>query len=187
MAAKRFQDGWNRISRDLSQYKDRATGSVNVPRDRSRSKDDESEYDDYYTVADIPYLCNEFGIDYELEFGRHAVTPLDDHPDNYGQGPSSSTRLTAHQFVPDKEELLRNLIQVKRGILSTQFIDNLEGDVYVEWRKGSTWSKYVGVPLSAYREFRTSSSKGTYFKRGRHGPSGAWDGYHAGYSGPPPE
>lgn len=74
--------------------------------------------------------------------------------DEYFQGPTSSTRVQAHQFIPtiDIEEYQRKY--------SNQLFDQLPGYIYVRfWKKNTLW-QYGPCTLRDYRTFRESASKG---------------------------
>lgn len=89
-----------------------------------------------------------------------------DEADTYYQGPSRSTRLRAHQFVPDDPGLIDRINQgVESGTLSTsQFADfNIMGRIYVRFiKRNSLWvyGTVTLIPLAEYRNFRNSVSKG---------------------------
>lgn len=99
----------------------------------------------------------------EGDFEPYFVTKAEE----YYQGPDLSTRVAAHQFIPENhepEEFEYNL--------SPQFIMTLIfGKIYVRWQKprlGSNglWVYGTNTPISlnVYRQFKTSGSKGKYVR-----------------------
>lgn len=91
-----------------------------------------------------------------------------DKAEEYYQGPDLSTRVAAHQFIPENyepEEFEYNL--------SPQFLVHvIFGKVYVRWqrpKRGSTglWVYGTAHPISldVYRQFKASGSKGKYVKQ----------------------
>lgn len=89
-----------------------------------------------------------------------------DEADSYYQGPGRSTRVKAHQFVPDDPGLIDRINQgIESGTLSqSQFADfNIMGRIYVRFlKRNSLWvyGTAVLIPLAEYRSFRNSVSKG---------------------------
>lgn len=90
-----------------------------------------------------------------------------DQADTYYQGPNRSTRVKAHQFVPDDPDLINRVNQaIESGTLSqSQFADDIYimGRIYVRFlKRNSLWvyGTAVLIPLSEYRSFRNSVSKG---------------------------
>lgn len=90
-----------------------------------------------------------------------------DQADEYYQGPDLSTRVAAHQFIPNNyepEEFEYNL--------SPQFaVFLIFGKVYVRWqkpRRGSSGLWVYGttspISLDVYRQFKSSGSKGKYVR-----------------------
>lgn len=108
------------------------------------------------------------------DFGPYFV----DQADQYYMGPSRSTRVRAHQFIPDDPDFMSKLNEaVKSGTLNTsQFLDfNIVGQIYVRFIKYNTlwrYGTYTSIPLSEYRNFRNSVSKGKsvrYLEQYGHG------------------
>jgi hypothetical protein len=98
-------------------------------------------------------------VDYSTQFVEDASPPKD----NYGQGPSRSTRVAAHKFVPHERE--RESLMEKAGARGPT---NTLGTVYVKFqrpgRMGQVW-KYEHVPESIYDSFSNSTSKGRYINQ----------------------
>jgi len=92
------------------------------------------------------------------EFGAYQVTPLPNRPENYGRGPTKSTRVTAHKFVPTNK--------ATDQFLGREVINS--GTVYVKFARpskqqnGDATYKYTNVPLATYESFRSSNSKGRF-------------------------
>lgn len=96
------------------------------------------------------------------EFGAYQVTPLPNKPELYGKGPSKSTRLNAHKFVP----LVRG-----NNELGNPLIPNT-GNVYIRFNRPSKKQieeggatvvyRYSNVPVAVYESFRNNASKGRY-------------------------
>lgn len=98
------------------------------------------------------------------EFGAYQVTPLPNRSEFYGKGPSKSTRVNAHKFVP-----------LVRG--TDMFGDKLtpnQGNVYVKFNYPSKKQmasgsvvvyRYEGVPVAVYESFRNNPSKGRYINQ----------------------
>lgn len=91
-------------------------------------------------------------------FGAYSVTTLPKHPDNYGRGPSKSTRVSSHKFVPGSKT-------------TDQFLGHTvinSGTVYVKFARpskqqsGDATYKYTNVPVAVYEQFRGSNSKGRF-------------------------
>lgn len=86
--------------------------------------------------------------------------------DTYYQGPTRSTRVRAHQFVPDDLEIVDQVRQAtESGVLSQrQLYDfNIMGKIYVRFFKNNSlwrYGVYTPIPLAEYRNFRNSVSKG---------------------------
>lgn len=108
------------------------------------------------------------------DFGPYTL----DEADSYYQGPTRSTRVRAHQFVPDDPEIIQNINQaVESGTLSQrQFLDfNITGMIYVRFIKNNTlwrYGVYTPIALAEYRNFRNSVSKGKsvrYLEQYGHG------------------
>ena len=99
--------------------------------------------------------------------------------DQYYMGPKRSTRVKAHQFMPD-DPLFMNKLEdaTQSGMMNqNQFLDfNIMGKIYVRFIKyNSLWQygTYVSIPLAEYRNFRNSVSKGKsvrYLEQYGHGP-----------------
>lgn len=90
------------------------------------------------------------------DFGPYLL----DEASDYYQGPSKSTRVKAHQFVPllAMDELSED-DEFKRT-LSQQFDASIRGYIYVKfWKRGDIY-KYGPCTLGDYRAFRESASKG---------------------------
>lgn len=84
------------------------------------------------------------------DFGPYFVGKAD----VYFQGPTDSTRVKAHQFIPDfpPEEW-----RTKYGL---QFAWDIPGYIYVVFHKYDTLWRYGPCTLRDYRIFRESASKG---------------------------
>lgn len=84
------------------------------------------------------------------------VTP-DNIPELWGQGPTKSTRVASHKFVPNTAETPEDLLRGVSGIPL--------GTVYVEFwkpgRMGTQWA-YRNVPFPVYSDFTRSKSKGHF-------------------------
>lgn len=81
----------------------------------------------------------------------------------YFQGPTSSTRVRAHQFVPvdsDINDVLNSGNEDEIRALSKQFDASIRGYIHVKFWKRDTECRYGPCSLSEYRTFRESSSKG---------------------------
>lgn len=95
------------------------------------------------------------------DFGPYILTQASD----YYQGPSKSTRVKAHQFVPLDPDIVEKINN--NEYLSGQFDASIRGHIYVKfWKsgsKGDEW-KYGPCSLSDYRAFRESASKGRSIK-----------------------
>ena len=96
-------------------------------------------------------------------FGTYPVTVLPHDPDYYGKGPSKSTRVASHKFVPGQR------VAVSTGLgesLSAPQINS--GTVYVRFARPSKQQpsvvvyKYTNVPVAVYESFRNSNSKGRF-------------------------
>jgi hypothetical protein len=116
-------------------------------------------------------------VDYNTQYVGDARPP----EDNYGQGPSRSTRVAAHKFVPNPAE--QKYLLGRAGV-SSKSANNL-GTVYVKFHKRGDTYKYSHVPESVYNSFANSNSKGRFindflnsYKYGRIGSRD--DRYHTG-------
>lgn len=116
-------------------------------------------------------------VDYNTQYVGDARPP----EDNYGQGPSRSTRVAAHKFVPNPAE---QLYLLGRAGVNNKSTNNL-GTVYVKFHKRGDTYKYSHVPESVYNSFANSNSKGRFindflnsYKYGRIGSRD--DRYHTG-------
>lgn len=78
------------------------------------------------------------------------VQPLEDKPENYGQGPGKSTRVIMHRFVPNREEGLGQMVPSTHGV------------VFVGFQKRNDVYAYYDVPYSVYQSFAMSNSKGRF-------------------------
>jgi hypothetical protein len=91
-------------------------------------------------------------------FGAYQVTPLPNKPENYGRGPTKSTRVIAHKFVPGSRS--------SDQALGREVINS--GTVYVKFARpskqqgGDATYKYTNVPVATYDSFRGSNSKGRF-------------------------
>lgn len=74
-----------------------------------------------------------------------------DDPNNYGQGPSASTRLCSHKFVVDQP--MMDLYGAKMGYALVRF--------HKPGRKGTDWV-YGPMDVSVYEAFARSNSKGHF-------------------------
>lgn len=99
--------------------------------------------------------------------------------DQYYMGPGRSTRVKAHQFMPDDVFFMEKLEQAaESGMLNqNQFLDfNITGKIYVRFIKNNSlwyYGTYVPISLAEYRNFRNSVSKGKsvrYLEQYGHGP-----------------
>lgn len=96
------------------------------------------------------------------EFGTYRVTPIPHKPENFGKGPTKSTRVMGHKFVPGSRSV--------DTLLGRETINS--GTVYVRFVRPSrpqvaaglepTVYKYTNVPVAVYEGFRNSGSKGRY-------------------------
>jgi hypothetical protein len=96
-------------------------------------------------------------------FGAYQVTTLPKKPENYGRGPSKSTRVASHKFVPGQRT------RVTVGM--NEFIGKEQintGTVYVKFARpskqqnGDATYKYSNVPVAIYESFRGANSKGRF-------------------------
>lgn len=98
------------------------------------------------------------------DFGPYFV----DKADTYYQGPSRSTRVAAHQFIPIAND-------VADDVLGDQFLYwQIRGFIYVRFHKKNTLWRYGPCSLHDYRIFRESASKGRSVEALEvfgHGPS----------------
>lgn len=91
-------------------------------------------------------------------FGAYSVTTLPNKPENYGRGPSKSTRVAAHKFVPTQRS--------KDMFLGHEMINS--GNVYVRFARpsqqqgGTAVYRYSNVSVVEYEAFRRSNSKGRF-------------------------
>lgn len=101
-----------------------------------------------------------------------------DTAQEYYQGPNRSTRVSAHQFVPDDPDIISKISEAtESGTLSQrQFMDfNITGLIYVRFIKNNSlwrYGIYTPIPLAEYRNFRNSVSKGRsvrYLEQYGHG------------------
>lgn len=92
------------------------------------------------------------------EFGAYQVTTLPKRPENYGRGPTKSTRVASHKFVPGNK--------VTDQFLGREVINS--GTVYVKFARpsrnqgGDATYKYTNVPVATYESFRSANSKGRF-------------------------
>ena len=91
-------------------------------------------------------------------FGTFNVTVLPKKPENYGKGPTKSTRVASHKFVPTSRT-------------TDQFLGRSEvntGNVYVKFARpsrqqgGDATYRYSNVSAMEYEAFRRSNSKGRF-------------------------
>lgn len=83
------------------------------------------------------------------DFGPYFV----EKADTYYQGPSRSTRVAAHQFIPLNDD--------SDDVLGSQFLYwQIQGYIYVRFHKKNTLWRYGPCSLHDYRIFRESASKG---------------------------
>lgn len=93
----------------------------------------------------------------EAMFGTFNVRVLPKIPENYYKGPTSSTRVAAHKFVPTQES------EDENGIKKV-----VSGDVVVRFARPSKQQPqgavylYRNVPVEIYNRFVTTYSKGRY-------------------------
>lgn len=93
------------------------------------------------------------------EFNTEFVEDAKPPEDNYGQGPSRSTRVRAHKFVPYN-------LMARAGLPG-----NTLGTVYVKFQPHSNGShandvyRYRNVPESVYKMFANSTSKGRFINQ----------------------
>jgi hypothetical protein len=155
-----------------------------MPRARGlgrRFDDISREIDEYYsgsaTGLDVPGSGRPYGSTGRralfpggTDFGPYMVDPYPDDPMYYYRGPNFSTRIKAHQFIPNDPDILRKIDEAEQsGTLSNaQFADfNIMGKIYVRFIKKNTLVAYgtkVAIPLIEYRNFRNSTSKGKSVK-----------------------
>jgi hypothetical protein len=92
------------------------------------------------------------------EFSSYRVTTLPNKPENYGRGPSKSTRVSSHKFVPGSKTTDQAL---GRAVINS-------GTVYVKFARpsklqgGDATYKYSNVPVATYESFRSANSKGRF-------------------------
>jgi hypothetical protein len=92
------------------------------------------------------------------EFSAYQVTTLPNKPENYGRGPSKSTRVSSHKFVPGSKTIDQTL---GRAVINS-------GTVYVKFARpsklqgGDATYKYSNVPVATYESFRSANSKGRF-------------------------
>lgn len=97
----------------------------------------------------------EFVTETPPEFVEDAKPPKD----NYGQGPSRSTRVAVHKFVP-------NLV-TRAGVPNPENM----GTVYVKFQPHMNGSHandvwfYKNVPYNVYEDFSNSTSKGRFINQ----------------------
>lgn len=96
-------------------------------------------------------------------FGAYNVTVLPKNPENYGKGPTKSTRVASHKFVPTQR------MAVTTGMGETLGGERVNvGTVYVRFARpskqqnGNATYKYTNVPVAIYESFRSANSKGRY-------------------------
>jgi len=145
------------------------------------TRDLEEFYGEPASGQELPTGNNPYGAT-----GRRALFPggtdfgpyVLDEADTYYQGPSRSTRVRAHQFVPDDPQIIERIGNaIESGTLSSaQFADfNITGMIYVRFIKNNTlwrYGVYTPITLSEYRNFRNSVSKGKsvrYLEQYGHG------------------
>lgn len=96
-------------------------------------------------------------------FGAYNVTTLEKKPENYGRGPSKSTRVASHKFVPGQ--------RTRVSVGMNEFIGSEQvntGTVYVRFARpsrnqgGDAVYKYQNVPVAVYESFRGANSKGRF-------------------------
>lgn len=91
-------------------------------------------------------------IDYDTQYVVDAKPPKD----NYGQGPSRSTRVAFHKFVPN----LMGRAGIKGGstlgTVYVRFQPNMQG------KRANDVYKYKNVPENVYNQFAQSNSKGRF-------------------------
>lgn len=89
------------------------------------------------------------------EFVEDAKPPKD----NYGQGPTRSTRVAVHRFVPNMLERAGVVTAQSTGTVYVKFQPHMNGS-----RPNDVW-KYKNVPESVYNAFATSNSKGRFINQ----------------------
>ena len=119
--------------------------------------------------SDVPSVARSIrgGVDRD-DFGPMEVDPTT----QYYEGPSRSSRVAAHQFVPDEdEEDSGPSIFSGLNIQPAQFKNTnamlIYGKIYVRWLNNGKYWVYGttnSIPLTEYRSFRHSRSKGTYVR-----------------------
>jgi hypothetical protein len=97
------------------------------------------------------------------DFGPYTV----EEADVYFQGPSRSTRVQAHQFIPDIDPT------EWRSKYGLQFSWDIPGTIYVRFWKNNTLWKYGPCTLREYQTFRDSASKGRSVRALEAFPHGA--------------
>ena len=143
------------ITRDLDEYYSGSAQGLQVP-----------DEDAPFRAGRGPVALISGGTD----FGPYYIDPLPDDPMYYYRGPNFSTRIRAHQFVPDDPEMVNRVTEATdSGTLSrAQMYDfNILGKIYVRFIKNDTlwrYGIYTPIPLSEYRNFRNSASKGKSVK-----------------------
>lgn len=103
-------------------------------------------------VAAEEELTKDPAYDFDTQFVEDAKPPKN----NYGQGPTKSTRVAAHKFVPS----LMSRAGTKGG--------STLGTVYVKFQpkmngtRANDIYRYKNVPESMYKQFAESNSKGRF-------------------------
>ena len=101
------------------------------------------------------------GVDIETSTYPVIQVVPDDDPRLYGQGPTKSTRVARHKFVPNPEPSYGTPEELLRGLAGLDTV----GTVYVEFWKmgknGKQWA-YKNVPKSIYDQFSNNNSKGHF-------------------------
>lgn len=119
-----------------------------------------------YTTPDDKLSTTKIGNRALFASGSDFDIYLLDLAPTYFQGPSRSTRVKAHQFIPldsSIKDALESGDENEIRSLSKQFDASIRGHIYVKfWKngpKGDEW-KYGPCTLHDYRTFRESASKG---------------------------
>lgn len=77
---------------------------------------------------------------------------------NYGQGPSRSTRVAVHKFVPNLMERAGVTTPQSMGTVYVKFQPHMNGS-----HANDIW-KYKNVPESVYQSFANNNSKGRFIR-----------------------
>lgn len=96
------------------------------------------------------------------EFGTYQVVPLANKKENYGKGPTKSTRVGAHKFVPSSrsDSLFGPALAPNSGTVYVRF--NRPSRSQIEAGHDVVIYRYKNVPVAVYESFRNNFSKGAF-------------------------